>query len=110
MSLAKRIGCLLLAVLLATSLALPSKAATGEFGSNRYSQPLEASEPLEGYDLEGYTPLLENDSLAVYWRKEVGGLRVLDKRSGYTWGTMGADKPENLNKKWAAIANSMVLI
>lgn len=110
MSLAKRIGCLLLAVLLATSLALPSKAATGEFGSNRYSQPLEASEPLEGYDLEGYTPLMENDSLAVYWRKEVGGLRVLDKRSGYTWGTMGADKPENLNKKWAAIANSMVLI
>ncbi len=109
----KRKGILtagLLCLTLILSPALWTEASTGEFGSNRYTQALHPSEPLEGYDLEGYTLLLENESLAVYWRAQVGGLRVMDKRSGYVWGTMKEDKPEDLNQMWADIANSMVVI
>lgn len=104
------LGTALTCVLFMGAFGLPVQASAGEFGSNRYTQALPLSDPLEGYDLEGYTLLLENDRLALYWRKEVGGLRVADKRSGYVWGTMAEDKPENLNQRWSAIANSMAVI
>lgn len=81
----------------------------GELGSNRYTQVLEENEPVEGLDLEGFVLLMENDSLAVYYRSEVGAIRVQDKRSGYVWGMMREDKPENLNDRWANIANSVVM-
>lgn len=100
----------LLCLALTASSCLPAQASAGEFGSNRYTQALTASGPLEGHDLEGYVFLKENDCLALYWRRETGGLRVQDRRSGYVWGTMAEDKPENLNKKWSAIANSIVMI
>lgn len=99
-----------LSLVLALSCAVSAQAAAGEFGSNRYTQPMTEIEPLQGYDLTGYTLLAENDVLAVYWRPQVGGLRVRDKRSGYVWGTMAEDKPENLNQKWSSIANSMAVI
>lgn len=98
-----------LCLVLSSSAAVSAQAA-GEFGSNRYTRPMAESEPLQGYDLNGYTLLVENEVLAVYWRRRVGGLRVMDKRSGYIWGTMAEDKPENLNQKWSAIANSMVVV
>ena len=94
----------------------PAYAADGtdgtggeELGSNRYTQVLDEDAPVEGYGLEGFTPLMENDMLGVYYRSSVGAIRVLDKRSGYVWGTMREDKPENLNERWAAIANSVVM-
>lgn len=104
------LGAALTCALLMGAFCLPVSASAGEFGSNRYTQALSQAGPLEGYDLEGYTLLLENDTLALYWRREVGGLRVEDKRSGYVWGTMAEDKPENLNQRWSAIANSMAVI
>lgn len=104
------LGAALTCALLMGAFCLPVSASAGEFGSNRYTQALSQAGPLEGYDLEGYTLLLENDTLALYWRREVGGLRVEDKRSGYVWGTMAGDKPENLNQRWSAIANSMAVI
>ncbi len=107
-SLAAAVGALCLA--LSLSWGTDAQAAAGEFGSNRYTRPMAQSRPQQGYDLTGYTLLLENDVLAVYWRPQVGGLRVMDQRSGYVWGTMAEDKPENLNQKWSAIANSMVVI
>ena len=63
----------------------------GELGSNRYTQVLEENEPVEGLDLEGFVLLMENDSLAVYYRSEVGAIRVQDNRSGYVWGMMRED-------------------
>lgn len=81
-----------------------------ELTSNRFTQPEPAAEPVEGMDLAGYKKVLENTTLAVYLRAETGGLRVQDKRSGYVWGTLPQDKPDNLNNTWAALAGSMVLV
>lgn len=110
-----RLTACFLAVLLAVLClqgAVPAHAADGaaeeELGSSRYTQPLEEGAPPEGHTLEGFRPLLENETLAVYYREAVGGVRVQDKRSGYVWGAMAQDQPENMNQRWAAIANSVI--
>ena len=99
---------LLLSALPAVS-AGESTPGQRELGSNRYTQVLAESEALTGFDLEGFELLMENETLAVYYREQTGGIRVQDKRSGYVWGMMAQDKPENLNTRWAAIANSLVM-
>ena len=106
-------GCAAGALLLACAPAAGAQedaVTRRELGSNRYTQALTESEPLAGHDLEGFEPLLENDVLAVYFRSRTGAIRVRDKRSGYVWGMMAQDQPENLNSRWAAIANSLVMV
>ena len=118
----KRLLCGLFLVLLLTGCAAPAvqegtamgqlndPLAWRQLGSNRYTQPTQAAETLTGYDTQGFALLLENDTLAVYFRSETGAIRVLDKRSGYVWGMMESDQPEDLNQRWARIANSLVLV
>lgn len=110
-----RLPALVLAAVCAAVMAVPASAQSEdltrrELGSNRYTQAETESEPVTGYDLEGFELLMENDTLAVYCRESVGALRIQDKRSGYVWGMTSQDKPDNLNERWAAIANSMVMV
>lgn len=92
------------------ALAQESELTQRELGSNRYTQPAQAADEPAGYGLDGFAPLMENDTLAVYYRAQTGALRIQDKRSGYVWGMVAEDKPENLNDRWAGIANSLVQV
>ena len=80
--------------------------------SNLYTHLNDETKPnsLEGMTLEGYALLAENDKLALYLREESASIRVVDKKSGYVWGALRQDKPEDLNKTWSAFANSIVSI
>ncbi len=79
-----------------------------EVYSSRYTQPEpESGEPVS-MDVDGFDPLFENAALAVYLRRETGALRVRDKATGYVWGTLTADKPDDLNKTWAKLGNSLI--
>lgn len=79
-------------------------------GSNRYEHLHEGQTAPNRLSLEGFEPVMENGVLAVYLRKEIAGIRILDKRSGYIWGSLPSDKPDNMNKTWSAIGNSVVSI
>ena len=78
--------------------------------SNRYSHDMETKDAGSGHTLDGFELALENDVLGVYVRRAAAGIRVLDKRSGYVWGSVAEDKPEKLNKSWSRFANSIAAI
>lgn len=80
--------------------------------SNRYAQPNDTQSPsdLEGMTLEGYEKIAESDTLELYLRRESASVRVVNKESGYIWGALRQDKPEDLNKTWSSFGNSIVSI
>ncbi len=79
-----------------------------EVYSSRYTQPEPVAGEAVSLGLEGFKPLMENDALAVYIREETGALRVCDKATGYIWGSLAADQPEDLNKTWSKLGNSLI--
>lgn len=80
--------------------------------SNLYTHLNDTSKAsaLEGMTLEGYDLIGENQKLALYLREESASIRVVDKKSGYIWGALREDKPDDLNKTWSAFGNSIVSI
>jgi len=59
---------------------------------------------------DGFELVMQNHVLEFWFREEVGSARVVDIRSGYVWGSVPVDRPDNLNATWAGIANSLVSI
>ena len=121
----KLIACLL-AIALGTGLAgcaakpMTASPVDGEVDSyssysatsNLYTHINSMDKPsgLENMTLDGYELIAQNEKLALYLRKESASLRVMDLESGYVWGALRQDKPENLNKTWSSFANSIVSI
>lgn len=60
--------------------------------------------------VDGYELIAQNEKLALYLRKDSASIRVVDLKSGYVWGALRQDKPEDLNKTWSSFANSIVSI
>lgn len=58
--------------------------------------------------LDGYALLAENDRLALYLREDICNVRVLNKQTGYVWGSVPADGAQGLNDTWTALAQSLV--
>lgn len=80
-----------------------------QVNSNRYT----AVEPdtvkvKSSLDTKDFDKLLSNDKLELWYREKTGAVRVVDKKSGYVWGELAEDKPENMNKSWSAFANSII--
>ncbi|MDD4413098.1 MAG: DUF5696 domain-containing protein [Oscillospiraceae bacterium] len=94
---------------LTASISASSMGST-ELLSNRYTKPEPKGKKEIGLSLDGFERVLENESFAVYLRREIGGIRLVDKKSGYVWGSLAEDKPNNLNRKWATLANSLIAI
>lgn len=91
--------------------ALLGSVEVEQLSSNRFTQlEPEGTKPLPEYKLEGYTLVAENENLALYIKEEIAGIRVVNKESGYVWGTLENEDPENLNNTWAAFAQSVVSI
>ena len=87
---------------------IESSTSSIELMSNRFTRPESVGKKEEGFVLDGFEAIMENKNYAVYFRKEVCTIRLLDKKSGYVWGCLASDKPVDLNKKWAKFANSIV--
>lgn len=91
--------------------ALLGNVEVEQLSSNRFTQlEPEGTKPLPEYKLEGYTLVAENDCLALYLKEEIAGIRVVNKESGYVWGALENEDPENLNATWASFAQSVVSI
>lgn len=82
-----------------------------QLSSNRFTQlEPEGTKPLPEYKLEGYTLVAENEKLALFIKEEIATIRVLNKESGYVWGALENEDPEDLNKTWGSFAQSVVSI
>ena len=91
--------------------ALLGSVEVEQLSSNRFTQlEPEGTKPLPAYSLEGYTLAAENEKLALYVKEEIAGIRVVNKESGYVWGALENEDPENLNNTWGAFAQSIVSI
>lgn len=81
-----------------------------EINTNRYTKPETGSGAVGTLTTEGYELKMENDLLQVWFREACNGIRVVDKRSDYVWGSIEADDVEGLNDSWSAFANSVCSI
>ncbi len=121
----KRLACYVLAAVLMLSLAAcgnkQPETTPGDLiqgyskfsdSSNLYAHMNDTSKPnaLEGMTIEGYALIGESEKLSLYLREESASIRVVDKKSGYIWGALRQDKPDDLNKTWSSFANSIVSI
>lgn len=91
--------------------ALLGSVEVEQLSSNRFTQlEPEGTKPLPEYPLEGYTLVAENDRLALYLKEDIASIRVVNKESGYVWGALENEDPDNLNATWASFAQSVVSI
>ena len=91
--------------------ALLGSVEVEQLASNRFTQlEPEGVKSLPQYSLDGYTLAAENDCLALYIKEETASIRVVNKESGYVWGALENEDPENLNNTWVAFAQSVVSI
>lgn len=91
------------------SFVVPDSSAL-ENTSNRHAQPESGKTVTSTLTTDGYELKMQNDTLEVWYREEICGIRVRDKRSGYVWGSTAADEVEGLNKKWNQTASSLCTV
>lgn len=78
--------------------------------SNRYSRPETYVKVQNRLNLEEYSKVLEDSRLQVWHKEKNTSIRILDKSTGYIWGGLPSDKPEDMNSIWSGIGNSLVSI
>jgi len=112
--------CILLSSLV--SGAENKKSVISDFEASDYSIDLEATstrhlmDKLENETVvsflsnEGFEKKIENNNLEVWFREETASIHFVDKRTGYIWGELLEDKPENMSKTWSAFANSICTV
>lgn len=83
-----------------------------DVSSLRYTQPetYQGGNPNRLAELTGFEKKFENEKLALYYSEGTAGIRVLNKTTGYVWGGLAEEKPENMNKNWSSMGNSLVTI
>lgn len=93
------------------SKALLGNVEVEQLSSNRFTQlEPEGTKSIPEYKLDGFTMVAENDKLALYLKEEIASIRVVNKESGYVWGALENEDPDNLNQTWASFAQSVVSI
>lgn len=91
-----------------TGYDLPSVIANLEVHSVRHSRVEDFAESLLALSTDGYSLLIEDDALAVYFNEENASIRLMDKKSGYVWG--GMDPEAKSNKTWTSVGNGIVAV
>lgn len=82
-----------------------------EIASNRHTQPDTSSNVTNTLkDLSSFAKKCENEHLEIWFKEDIASLRVVDKRSGYVWGSLQGDTHEDLNDSLAAMANSICTV
>lgn len=82
-----------------------------EISSNRHTQP-DTNKPVLNTlsKLKGFEKKCENEYLEVWFKENIASIRVVDKRSGYVWGSLEKDTHADLNDSLAAMANSLCTV
>lgn len=87
---------------------LPARAAMLNASSSRYSKPESYVKVNNRLNLNGFTKVMEDIKLEVWHKKKNASIRIVDKDTGYIWGGLATDKPEDMNTIWSGIGNSIV--
>lgn len=83
---------------------------SAEINSNRYTQAERGIRVPNALTTDGFEKKLENEVLELWFRHATAGIRVVDKRSGYVWGTLAEDADSDLNDRWNTMAQSLVTL
>ena len=85
--------------------------AAVEIASSRHTRA-ESGKKAENYlsDLTGFEKKLENSVAEVWFNKDTASVRVVDKRSGYVWGSLKSSGDDDLNEEWTEVANSICTV
>lgn len=86
------------------------RTANLDASSSRYSRPETIKKVDNKLNLEGYKKIMEDSKLEIWHREKNASIRILDKSSGYIWGGLPSDKPEDMNTTWSGIGNSLAAI
>jgi hypothetical protein len=89
---------------------LPARAAQLNSSSNRYSNPENYKKVNNRLSLDGFTKIMEDSKLEIWHKKKNASIRIVDKATGYIWGGLAQDKPEDMNTTWSGVGNSLVSI
>ena len=82
-----------------------------EIASNRHTQLDTNGEIVNNLnDLSTFQLVCENEHLQVWLKSDIASIRVVDKRSGYVWGSLESDTHEDLNASLSAMANSICTV
>lgn len=76
--------------------------------SNRYTR-IESKAKVENrHNLDGYTKILEDSKIEIWHKDSNASIRIVNKKTGYIWGNLTEDKPEDMNSGWSAFGNSII--
>jgi len=102
----------ILFMIFASIFSLPSTAFSQHYTSNRFSRPdiLPSATIKQIRDVMGHTRILENEYLEIWQRDSDLSIRIVDKKTGYVWGTVDTSKANEFNQTWSGIASSIVAI
>lgn len=90
--------------------ALPAYIEKLELKSVRHTQVEDYKKVSQTLKTSGYKKMLEDESIALYIKEKNASYRIVDKKSGYIWGGLSEEKPDDMNKTWSDIGNSVVLL
>jgi hypothetical protein len=89
---------------------LPNSAARLNASSNRYSKPESYAKVNNRLSVEGFEKVMEDNRLEIWHKKRNTAIRVVDKTTGYVWGGLAEDKPEDMNTTWSGVGNAIAVI
>lgn len=93
---------------------LPEKgdalAAMADVNSNRHTRTETFDKVPNRLNLDGYAKIMEDSRLEVWHREKNASIRVVDKATGYVWGGLAEEKPEDMNTTWSGVGNALVSI
>lgn len=81
-----------------------------EVETNRHTQYFTSTGTGAEPGTEGFVLKMANNRLQIWFREETHGIRVVDLKNGHIWGALDSDKPEGMNSKWSAMANSICTV
>lgn len=89
---------------------LPSETAWAEVNSIRHTHVEKGVKVQNTLTTSGYEKKLENKRLEVWFNNDTASIRVVDKASGYIWGTLPEDDTDDMNERWEMMANSVITV
>lgn len=78
--------------------------------SNRHTRPENYGKVHNRLDLEGYSKIMEDNKLEIWHKEANASIRIVDKATGYIWGGLAAEKPEDMNTTWSGVGNAIASI
>ncbi|HPT59293.1 MAG TPA: hypothetical protein PLD16_05620, partial [Fervidobacterium sp.] len=108
----KSVTLFILLTIIASLILLPVVTFSQHYTSNRFSRPdISPSSTIKQIrDVVGHAKILENEYLEIWQRDSDLSIRIIDKKTGYVWGTVDTSKASEFNQTWSGIARSIVAI